>query len=152
MRRDRGAAALEMALVLGLLCTTLTITAPLAQVFQRKIVLERVAGSTARFATRVAGNSGRYGVAGRRPTFFEVIDKAAAEWNEVAEAWNAEGATAPINVLLSKDPATAHAGELIEVTASTDVDLGLLGSVLSFAGITDGTTVTVTAKAVGRQE
>jgi Flp pilus assembly protein TadG len=146
MRRDRGSAALEMALVLTLLCTILTVTAPLAEVFQQKIALERVAGSTARFATRASGSSGRYGVAARRPTMLEVFNRAVTDWTMV---WNF---FSPIDVVLSKPPSAAVPGEVIEVTVSSDVDLGLLGAILDFVNITDGTTVTVTAKAVGRQE
>ena len=144
MKSDRGAAALEMALVLTLLITLLTLTAPLAQVLLRKIALERVAGASARFATAV-GVKPRYGVAGRRPTIGEVVAKATADWGVGA-------LTAPITVLLSKSPAVAHAGDQVEVTVSTTVDLGLLGDLLRFANITSGTSVTMTAKAVGRQE
>jgi hypothetical protein len=143
MKRDRGAAALEMALVLTLLCTILTLTAPLAKVFQQKIALERVAGAAARFATAVAAHP-RYGVLGREPTTTEVVNKATADW---AVDW-----PTPITVILSKSPTLARAGDQIEVTVSTTVDLGLLGSILSFANVTNGTSVTVTAKAVGRQE
>jgi Flp pilus assembly protein TadG len=144
MKRDRGSAAIEMALVLTLLCTTLTLTAPLAEVFQQKIALERVAGAAARFATAVAEKP-RYGVAGRRPTILEVTNKAATDWA-------VDFATVPLTVVLSKSPTVAHAGDQVEVTVSTNVDLGLLGSILSFANVANGTSVTVTAKAVGRQE
>jgi Flp pilus assembly protein TadG len=144
MRRDRGAAALEMTFVVTLLCTILAVTAPLALLFEQRITLGRVAGSTARFATRATGTS-RYGVAGHRPTLLEIANKAAADWH-------VEWAAIAINVSLSKDPSTAKVGELIEVTTSADVDLGPLGSLLSFVNITNSSTVTVTAKAVGRQE
>ena len=144
MKGDRGSAAIEMALVLTLLCTILTLTAPLAQVFQRKIALERVAGAAARFATAVAEKP-RFGVAGRRPTITEVTNKAAGDWA-------VDGATAPLTVILSKSPTVAHAGDQVQVTVTTTVDLGLLGSILSFANVTNGTSVTVTANAVGRQE
>ena len=145
MRSDRGAAALEMALVLTLLCTLLTLTAPLAEVFQQRIALERVAGAAARFATAVAAHP-RYGVLGREPTITEVVNKATADWAVI------DGATAPITVTLSKSPTVARVGDQVEVTVSTNVNLGLLGSILSFANVTNGTSVTVTAKAVGRQE
>jgi Flp pilus assembly protein TadG len=144
MRRDRGAAALELTFVITLLCTILSVTAPLAQMFQQRITLGRVAGSTARFATRATGSS-RYGVSSHRPTFIEIFNKAVTDWNM-------EWAAAPLDVTLSKDPSTARVGDLIEVTTSAKVDLGMLGTMLSWAGITNGSTVTVTAKAVGRQE
>ena len=144
MRRDRGAAALELTFVITLLCTILSVTAPLAEMFQQRIALGRVAGSTARFATRATGN-GRYGVASHRPTFVEIYNKAVTDWHM-------EWAVAPLDVSLSKDPSLARAGDQIEVTTSARVDLGMLGTLLSWAGITNGSTVTVTAKAVGRQE
>lgn len=144
MKRDRGAAALEMTIVMTLLCTILTVTAPLAQLFEQRISLGRVAGTTARFATRATGTS-RYGVSGHRPTYLEIFNKAVSDWN-------LEWAATPMNVVLSKDPSAARVGDLVEVTTSADIDLGLLGSFLSFVNITNGTSVTVTAKAVGRQE
>jgi Flp pilus assembly protein TadG len=145
MRSDRGAAALEMALLVTMLTLLVTLTAPLAVLFQQKIALQRVAGSTARFATEVSSNT-RYGVAGRRPSYSEVQAQASADWNLV------RAAPTTITLVLSEDPATAKAGDQIEVTASTTVDLGPFGSVLTLAGLAGNSTVTVTAKAVGRQE
>ena len=145
MNDDRGAAALEMALVLALITTLVALSAPLAVLFQQKIALERVAGAVARFATEVQANT-RFGVAGRRPTLLEVVNQATADWSVV------RASVTPVNVVLSKDPATAKAGDQIDVTATTTVDLGPFGSVLKFVGLTGSSTVTVTAKAVGRQE
>jgi Flp pilus assembly protein TadG len=145
MNRDRGAAALEMALVVTLITTLVALTAPLAVLFQQKIALERVAGAGARYATEVQSNA-RYGVAGRRPTFLEVANQATVDWTLV------RAAPTPLNLTLSKDPTTAKAGDQIEVTATTTVDLGPFGSVLQMVGLTGSSTVTVTAKAVGRQE
>ena len=145
MRSDRGAAALEMALLVTMLALLVTLTAPLAVLFQQKIALERVAGAVARYATQVTANI-RYGVAGRRPSYSEVVAEASADWSLV------RAAPTPITVTLSKDPATAKAGDQIDVTASTTVDLGPFGSVLKLAGLAGNSTVTVTVKAVGRQE
>jgi Flp pilus assembly protein TadG len=145
MKGDRGAAALEMALVLTLITALVALTAPLAVLFQQKIGLERVAGAVARFATEVQANT-RYGVAWRRPTLFEVTNQATTYWNLV------RAAPMPVTLTLSKDPTTAKAGDQIEVTATTTVDLGPFGSVLKLVGLASNTTVTVTAEAVGRQE
>jgi Flp pilus assembly protein TadG len=143
---ERGAAALEMALVLTVLLAVIALVAPLGEIFQQRIRLERVAGSTARFATTVPDRA-RYGSVARRPTTAEVVAEAQRAWNATGS-----GPAMAITTTVSKSPATAKPGDQIDVTVGTTVNLGPFGSVLSFVGLADGTTVTVTAEAVGRQE
>lgn len=145
MSSDRGAAALELGIVLTVLLAIMSLTAPLAELMQRKISLERVAGSTARFATAYVANV-RYGIAGQRPTVSEVVAKAQEDWAAV------ESPLSPLTVSVSGNPSTARPGDQVEVTVSNTVDLGPFGILLKFVNIADDTTVTVTAKAVGRQE
>jgi Flp pilus assembly protein TadG len=141
---DRGAAAVELAVVLVCLLVMMLFTAPLALAMRERLRLERVAGGSVRFATAVPDRL-RYGSAQRRPTTAEVVA-------EARRAWAAEGSDpSNLTVSVSRSPSSARPGDLIEVSIATTVDLGPFGSILALVG-NPTTTVNMTARAVGRQE
>ena len=141
---ERGAAAVEMAIVLVCLLGLLSLTAPLGLTLRERLRLERLAGQTVRFAT-AAPDRLRYGSTQRRPTTAEVEA-------EGRRAWAAEGSDpANLTVSVSRSPSSARPGDLIEVSIGTTVDLGPFGGILRLLGNATST-VTMTAQAVGRQE
>jgi Flp pilus assembly protein TadG len=142
LRRDRGAAALELALLLPVLFAVLALTFPLGQAFIEKMRVGRAAGTAERFAS-AAPNTPAYGASGRRPSAGEVVK--AANDAYVGDGGSLTG----FNVQVS--PGT-RPGDVVAVHAEKQVDLGPLGSFLEVIKVIPSHTITVSATATGREE
>ncbi|MGH2689308.1 MAG: TadE/TadG family type IV pilus assembly protein [Actinomycetota bacterium] len=153
---DRGAAAVEMALVFVSLIGMVVLTAPLGVAMRERLQVERVAGQTARFAT-AAPDRPRSESAARRPSIEEIKAEAARAWSVVSPGSDPLS-TGDVHVLvngveMSTGPGSARqAGQQVTVRIQVDVDLGGFGSILRVIDVLPDTTVTMTAEAVGRQE
>lgn len=147
MRGDRGAAAVEFALVLTMLMALLALVAPLAVLFYSRIQLGQAAGEVARFATS-RSDVGRE--AGPLTIRRGMLPSQAAVEQELLR-FSSPGAIA----LHSLPPRTPDphcpSGWRREVVLSTTVDLGPAGAV--FAGLTGaGATKTLLANASSCEE
>jgi hypothetical protein len=119
----------------------------------QKMALDRAMSDVIRYAT-AAPNSPEYDPDGaitnpthsRRPTCTQVTN----------EFWRAagvdSGSRGSYTVSVPSCPAALHSGDPVTVTVSKTVSLGPLGDLLSFAGITHSSSVTVSADAFGREE
>ena len=140
--RDRGAAAIEMALVFAVLLGVLALVFPLGQAFIEKMRLGRAAGTAARFASAVP-NSPSYGASARRPTVDDIVKAA-------DDAYAGDGGN-PTNLSVQVTPG-AKPGDTVVVTVTRNVDLGPLGSFLEAVNVIASHTITVSATASDREE
>jgi len=142
-RDDRGAAAVELGMVLSVMVLVAVFLYPIGQAFYEKIRIGRATGDTIRFAT-AAPNSPAYGSSGRRPTTDEI--KA-----EAVRAYTAAGGsgitTADVHVVGTRRP-----GDTVTVSITKRVDLGPLGAFLSAVHATHSQVITITVDASGREE
>lgn len=125
--RDAGVAALELALVLGLIFALLALVVPLGVVLRDRLALDRAAGQTIRFATAVKAGE-------RNNTQAEVAAEAQSAW----AAAGGDGTVTAVLGPLQPDPGCATR-RLRTVTLSTPVDLGAFDFLFRVAGTTAGT-------------
>ncbi|MGH9165221.1 MAG: hypothetical protein ACRDZW_06910, partial [Acidimicrobiales bacterium] len=118
MQGQRGAAAVELALLLSALLGVMLLLAPVPYAMLAKIQLERAAGKAARFATQTP-DRGRPGLpAGqRRPTLAEVRSEATA-------AYSGSGVLATPVVTTATGVANCPRALSTTVNMQTAVDLG----------------------------
>ena len=138
--RDRGAAAVELGMLLGLMVMVAAFLYPLGHAFYDKIRIGRATGDAIRFAT-AAPNHPAYGSSGRRPTVDEIKAEA------VRAAGGAGITTADVQVIGTRRP-----GDTVTVRITKHVDVGPFGAFLSAVHVTDSRVITVTAAASGREE
>ena len=141
-RRDHGAAAIELALLLPVLFAVLALTFPLGQAFIEKMRVGRAAGTAERFASATP-NSPAYGASARRPSTDDVV--AAAN-----DAYTGDGGSlSGFSVQVSPG---SRPGDVVTVHTEKKVDLGPLGSFLEAIKVIPSHTITVSATATGREE
>ena len=142
-RDERGAAAVELGMLIGLMTLVAVLLYPVGQAFYEKIRIGRAGGDAIRFAT-AAPNSPAYGSTGRRPTTDEI--KA-----EAIRAYTAAGGsgltTADVQVVGTRRP-----GDTVTVRITKSVDLGPLGAFLSAVHATHSQVITIAVDASGREE
>jgi Flp pilus assembly protein TadG len=153
---DRGAAAVEMALVFVSLIGMVALTAPLGVAMRERLRVERVAGQTVRFAT-AAPDRPRSESASRRPSIAEIEQETIRGWSVVSPGSDplttGDVAVLVDGVEMSSGAGSARQpGQQVTVRIQVDVDLGGFGSLLRVIDVLPDTTVTMTAEAVGRQE
>lgn len=145
LRRDqRGAAALELGLMLGVLCLVMLLLAPLPYAMLAKIKLERAAGQAARFASQTPDRSRPGLPAGqRRPTSAEVA-------LEAVGSYNGPGTPTAVSVVTT-NPACPR-NKAATVTMQTSVDLGPFAGFYKIVGITPTSSMTLSASSTNCQE
>ncbi len=139
---DDGVAAVEFAILITVILAVFALLAPLGQLFIEKMWVGRAAGVAARFATADPSNP-EYGSTSSYPTSSEVQQAALDAYEAAGGSSTGFSSTA----VLSTVP-----GNPVTVTASKDVDMGALAPVLELLGITNVTTITVSATASDREE
>lgn len=151
-RSDDGVAAVEFALVFTLLLTVVAIVWPLGEMLLQKMALDRAMSDVIRYATATPNSPDynpddpTYSATGRRPTCAQVT-------NEFFRAAGVDsGSRGSYTVTVPTCPSDTHSGQTVTVTVSKTVSLGPLGDLLSIAGITHSSSVTVSAAASGREE
>ena len=142
-RGDRGAAAVELGMLLSLMVLVAAFLFPIGQAFYEKIRIGRASGDAVRFAT-AAPNSPATGSSGRRPTVAEIQA-------EAIRAYTAAGGTgitaADVQVIGTRRP-----GDTVTVRITKTVDFGPLGTFLSAVHVTQSREMTITVNASGREE
>ncbi|HVW80082.1 MAG TPA: TadE/TadG family type IV pilus assembly protein [Mycobacteriales bacterium] len=149
--KDAGVAALEFALIFGLLLSVVALIWPLGEALLQKMQLDRAMSDVIRYAT-AAPDSPEYDPDGtldnpngsRRPNCTQVQ-------NEFYRAVG-ESPSSAYDITIPTCPSDADSGQTVTVTVSKTVSLGPLGDLLSIAGITHSSSVTVSAAASGREE
>jgi Flp pilus assembly protein TadG len=146
---DAGVAAVEFAILFSLLLTVIALIWPLGEMLLQKMALDRAMSDVIRYAT-AAPNSPSYDPDGtattRRPTCTQVT-------NEFFRAAGVgSGSRTGYTVTVPKCPTDAQPGQTVAISVTKTVSLGPLGDLLSIAGITHSSTVTVSAGASGREE
>jgi len=149
--RDEGLATLEFALLCSVLFLLVALAWPLGSTFAAKLALERSMNDVVRYAT-AAPDSPAYDpngtAAGRRPTCDEVTH----EVYRVLGIANNPTAQAQVQIPTFTCPNALAPGQTFRITVSQSSNIGPLGTLLSVAGITHSSTVTVSAAASGREE
>lgn len=148
-RPDAGVAAVEFALVFSLLLSLIALLFPIGEMLLQKMALDRAMSDVIRYATATP-NSPEYDPDGtattRRPTCTQVSN----------EFFRAAGVSSDsrgsYTVTVPSCPTDLVSGQTVTVTVSKTVSLGPLGDLLSIAGITHSSSVTVSAGASGREE
>ncbi|HVX70108.1 MAG TPA: TadE/TadG family type IV pilus assembly protein [Mycobacteriales bacterium] len=150
---DDGVAAVEFALLFTVLLSVVALIFPIGEMLLQKMALDRAMSDVIRYATATP-NSPQYDPDGtvdnptdsRRPTCTQVQ-------NEFYRAANVDSdSRGPYTVNVDTCPAAAQSGQTVTITVSKAVSLGPLGDLLSFAGITHSSSVTISAAASGREE
>jgi Flp pilus assembly protein TadG len=149
--RDEGLATVEFALLAGVLFLLVAFAWPLGSAFFAKYQLERSMNDVVRYAT-AAPNTPAYDPNGaatsRRPTCDEVTHEL---YRSLGIA-NDPTAQSQLQIPTFTCPIALAPGQTFTITVNQTTDLGPLGSLLSVAGITHSSTVTVSAAASGREE
>lgn len=151
-RREEGAAAMELAIILPLLLVLMAFVAPLVKFGYDYMVVQRAAAHGVRFASRADINPQLRsdGSLGRRPLAAEVK-------SFVADSSNGKVGAASVSV--NPVPSLALPGEQITVTVDYPMSYGPLAEIANavkgafFGGgafLPSSTTVTVSAR--GREE
>jgi Flp pilus assembly protein TadG len=140
---DRGAAAVELGMVLTVMVLVAVVVYPLGRAFYEKIRIGRATGDAIRFAT-AAPNRPAYGSSGRRPTVDEI--KA-----EAVRAYVAAGGTG-ITTADVQVSGTRRPGDTVTVRITKRVTFGPLGSFLSAVHVTNSRFITIAVDASGREE
>lgn len=141
-RDDRGAAAVELGVLLSLMLVVGSFIYPIGVLFYDKMRLGRAAGDAIRFATATP-NTPAYGSSGRRPSTSDIQAEAVRAY----QAAGGSGLTAgQISVTGNRVP-----GQTVSIQLSKDIDLGPLGSALSVLHIHPAS-YTVSVRASGREE
>ncbi|HWC35573.1 MAG TPA: TadE/TadG family type IV pilus assembly protein [Mycobacteriales bacterium] len=150
--RDDGVAAVEFALVFTMLLAVIALVYPLGEMLVQKMALDRAMSDVIRYATATPNSAEynpddpTYSVTGRRPTCAQVT-------KEFYRAANVDSASqGNYTVTIPACPSATQSGQTVSITVSKPVSLGPLGDLLSFAGITHSSSVTVSAGASGREE
>jgi Flp pilus assembly protein TadG len=150
---DSGIAAVEFSLIFGLLLSVVALVWPLGNALVQKMALDRAMSDVIRYATATP-DSPEYDPDGtlnnpsgsRRPTCTQVT-------NEFYRAAGISSAShTGYTVTIPTCPSATAAGQTVTITVSKTASLGPLGDLLSIAGITHSSSVTVTAAASGREE
>jgi Flp pilus assembly protein TadG len=153
LANDSGTAAFEAALVLSVLFGVLALIYPLGEMLLQKMALDRAMSDVIRYSTATP-NSPEYDPDGtvnnptnnRRPSCVQVQN----EFYRAADVAVADRGSYTVSIPTC--PSALHSGQTVTVTVSKTVSLGPLGDLLSFAGITHSSSVTVSAAASGREE
>lgn len=140
---DRGAAAVELGVLLTVMFLVAALIYPLGLAFYEKIRLGRASGDAIRFATATP-NTPAYGSSGRRPSTSDIEAEAIRAYT----AAGGSGLTASDVVVTG----TRRPGDTVRIQMKKDVDLGPLGSVLSALNVTSSQRITVSVNATGREE
>ncbi len=153
VRRDEGAAAVELSIVLPILMVFLAFVAPIIKFGYEYMVIQRAAAHGVRYASRTDPNA-RYAEDGvtltRRPSSGEVRQFVSD---------SSDGTIDPAAVEVNPSPMFAVPGELVTVTIAHEMDYGPLADIANavkgafFGGgafLPSSTTVTVSAR--GREE
>ena len=141
--RDRGAAAVELGMLVGMMAMVALFLYPVGQAFYEKIRIGRASGDAIRFAT-AAPNRPAYGSSGRRPS----VDDIKAEAVRAYLATGGTGmTTADVQVIGTRRP-----GDTVTVRITKTVDFGPLGKFLSAVHATNSQDITITVDASGREE
>jgi Flp pilus assembly protein TadG len=162
-RRDAGVAAVEFALIFGLLLSLLALVFPLGELLLQKMALDRAMSDVIRYATTTADSpeptaNGTPGTT-RRPDCAQIDQEVASAYGNNAvpsdfsqiSIYGATAGNTPTNIC-PIGPDGLASGGTVAITVSKTVNLGPLGDLLSIAGITHNSSVTVTAAASGREE
>lgn len=153
VRREEGAASMELGIVLPILLILLALVAPLVKAGFEYMVLQRAVAHGVRYASRADVNARRLPDGrsySRRPSPEEV----AAFVKDAASPITID----PADVTVSPNPMLSLPGEPIVVTARNTVTYGPLASIatavknLFFGGGTSPPTTVVTVSARGREE
>ena len=120
-RDERGAAAVELALVLPVLALVAMATAPLVRLYADHAQVVALAQHGARYATRADRDPERGDVARYRPTADEV------------RASVADAAEIPVTVTVTPSPDDALPGDSVTVIVVADRPIGPLGVVVNAA-------------------
>ena len=144
-----GVATLEFALLLGVMMLLIAMTLPIGNAFLQKMRLDRATSDVIRYATATP-NTPAYdpdgGADGRRPTCTQVT-------NEFYRAYGLDGESPnDFTVSIPNCPSDLTPGQLVSFTVTKTANLGPLGDLLSAAGITHSSSITVSAAASGREE
>ena len=152
VRREDGAAAMELGIVLPLLLVLMAFVAPLVKFGYDYMVIQRAAAHGVRFASRADVNV-RYAEDGvtltRRPTPSEVA-------KFVGDS--SDGMIDPGQVAVFPNPSSALPGERIEVTVDHTISYGPLAEIANeikktfFGGSAFPTESPVKVSAWGREE
>jgi hypothetical protein len=165
LRKDDGVAAVEFALIFGLLTVVAVMVWPLGEALLQKMAVDRSVTDVIQYATNTPNKpafdvTGQTSPTNRRPTCPQIIEeyfwvsgvKLPADQQPTScgpfEYTAANGGQTQVTV--SGSP--THAGQTVSITVTKSVPLGPLGDLLSIAGITPTHTVTVSAAASGREE
>lgn len=122
---ERGAAALEFALVGTVVLVLVALAGPLGGALLEQLRLGRTAGRTVRFATTVLPDGQQLcdgSTTGYRPSAAEVATEAACAHYAAASAGPSFG------VSVDPEPRAARSGEVVTVEITNRVDLGPLGA------------------------
>lgn len=150
-RGERGAAAVEFAMVLPVLLLFLTAMAPLIKFGYDYMVVQRAAAHGVRYASRADVNPrvAADGSLTRRPSNSEIAQF-------VSDSSN--GMVAATDVTIAPPPSLALPGEQIVVTVNHEISYGSLAEIASkvkqtfFGGSAFPTSTPVTVSARGREE
>jgi Flp pilus assembly protein TadG len=142
MRRERGAAAVEMALFILLLTALLAIVWPAVGAMIEQVKLGRSAGTAAAFATSVPDQKrracGGAQLLKRSPSAEDVEAEA-----RCARFGTPDGGVGDMVVTVSPDPASAttRPGDKVSVTVERTISLGPLGALFDRPDVTLHATV-----------
>lgn len=154
--RERGVAALELALFMALMFGLLALMAPLGQALVTKNRLERVAGASARFATQLPDHQ-RPGTMSRRPTVDDICNDARRGAMDAGIIGSTSdfllvGCTVKRNgTVVTGSDNTRVAGDEITINLTYNANLGAFGGILNAAGI-GPRTISLSATGLARQE
>jgi Flp pilus assembly protein TadG len=158
---DSGVAAVEFALIFGLLLSVVALIWPLGEALLQKMRLDRAMSDVIRYATATP-DSPEYDpdgsitnpVGSRRPNCTQVSNEfyRAASIPNPAPGYTVSNPAPGYTVSIPTCPSDMRPGQTVTITVTKTVDLGPLGDLLSFAGITHSSSVTVSAAASGREE
>lgn len=152
-KRDSGVATVEFAMTFGVLFLVIALVWPIGEVLLQKMALSRAMSDVIRYAT-AAPDTPQYDPDGaitnptgsRRPNCTQVT-------NEFFRAAGVgSGSRSGYTVTVPTCPSSLSPGDNVQVAVTKTVNLGPLGDLLSFAGITHSSSVTVSAAASGREE
>jgi Flp pilus assembly protein TadG len=160
---DTGVAAVEFALVFSLLLVVVALVWPIGELLLQKMALDRAMSDTIRYATTAPSypedNADGTSSTVRRPTCQQVDQEFAhaygggattSDFSQMALSGTVSGV--PTSDLCPNGPHGLRSGDTVTITVSKTVSLGPLGDLLSIAGITHSSSVTVSAGASGREE
>jgi Flp pilus assembly protein TadG len=142
VRRERGAAAVELALLLPVLIGVLALVFPIGMMLIEKHRLDRTLSDTIRFASATP-NTASYDADARRPTTGAVTRAATRTYEKTGGG--TDGFT--VDVTPGSKP-----GDTVSVTLHKEMSLGPFGSLMAAVGVIDSPTVTLSATATGREE